>query len=97
MRPLLSRMIRRSFVKVIDPPFPIGRFHSACRVRLNGAPAFGGTKMLSIAPLCPPSGTRTTRWPPCCCAKQITETAATMKRATTRQMRICTLPPAAPV
>ena len=39
----------------------MGRLHSVCRVRLKGAPGLGGTKMLSMRPPAPPSGTLT-RW-----------------------------------
>src|SRR5580698_977571 len=43
------------FVRVKLPPFPSGRDHSVTSVRLKGAFALGGIKMLSILPLVPPS------------------------------------------
>ena len=54
MRPLESRAIVRSFTTVTVFPSARGRSHSVASFSVNGAPALGGTAMLSSTSRVPP-------------------------------------------
>src|ERR1700694_2598775 len=90
MRPLLSRTMRRSFASVKLPPLAIGRDHSVASVRLNGAPALGETKMLSIRPLVPPSATPLAGCAGCCALTSETALNAHITTAGNIRLRILT-------